>query len=266
MNTESKGSLLSALLKILKIALLFPIALSLTGVCFMFMWKGFTVYAACLEEGYMAWTYIATNIFEGLWSLTLGMLAWAALLPERFRKIKISTIGWLSLIFMGASVRLTMYDFQIKETFKDANYPSYIESWPVQTLTEEKSCDYRRDKIYLGGYFAFIYNDFRPYANIEVVEDRTFTDRYRIEVRFRGEESELRIYHDEYEEKDSGEYKDNINLWTKEYHSELPARDIAYMYKCKEDLTYSERIAVEKIIIRTAYPEKIDVSEIKGRR
>ena len=265
MNTEQRSGNSSPLFKIIKIIFLFPLAFCITGAGFWLLIKSTMLFNACAKEGYIAWSYIMKYAFTGLWALSLAFLVWMALLPERIKHVKASTAGWICAVFFGASVRFTMVNMEITESFRRVNYPSYIETWPTQTLTTEKDCDYNRDRIYLSGYFSFLKNDFRPNANVEVVEAPEFTDSYRVEVRFKGEESKLRIYHDDYEAEHSGIYQDGIDVWPVVYYSELPPSDVAYMYKHKEDLNYVDRVAIEKITIRTAYPEKIDVSNIKAR-
>ena len=64
---------------------------------------------------------------------------------------------------------------------------------------------------------------------------------------------------------DEGRRVDSLSVWGKSYDYDMSDSDYVYMYKNEENLEYAEPLAIEKIIIRTAYPEMIDVSGIDPR-
>ena len=150
-----------------------------------------------------------------------------------------------------------------KDSFTTAYYPPYILNWPSQSVNGEIACDYTQDTVYLYGDFAVTTNSFRQNNCIEFVTVPSLTDSLRVEIVYKGEEAELHLNEYDYRMDEYGEYTIGAYIWPLDYdYYNTRPEDVAYMYKHKVNLSYSELIVVEKIIVYTAYPEKIDTSEV----
>ncbi len=203
---------------------------------------------------------IAAIMFEScmvgiLLCLTVGAARFA------FRKLneKIPSGLFLALgvtFFVGAMV-FSFMDEMEKDSWIRMDYPPYIETWETQVLYKTVDCNYN-SRVYFSGYFDFLTRGFRENENIEIVYDESLTNRYRVEIKYKGLKSEMNIYTDTY----SDYPKENIYIHPIRYDYETSVEDYAYMYKHKVDFEYSDKVAVEKITIRTAYPDMVDVSDI----
>ena len=150
-----------------------------------------------------------------------------------------------------------------KQNFTTAYYPPYILNWPSQSVNGEIDCDYSQDTVYLYGDFAITTNSFRQNDCIEFVTVPNLTDSLRVEIVYKGEEAEMYLNEYDYRMDEYGEYTIGVYIWPLDYnYYDNRPEDVAYMYKNKVNLSYSEPIVVEKIIVYTAYPEKFDTSEI----
>jgi len=198
---------------------------------------------------------IMAGVCETLALVCFAAYIWRFAFSQKLDKLSYSTISRCLVIFLVAAAIFDSIDHMQTGDFRYAVYPDYIEEWTTDVLYSTQECDYS-DIIYFEGYMDFIESGFREYANVQVEYDRALTDAYRIEIHYKGLPSEMYI----------GEYdgKQNISVYTTDYDYELTVEDYVYMYKNKVNLEYSTPLAVEKIIIRTAYSEKIDVSGIEG--
>jgi len=181
---------------------------------------------------------------------------------KKLAKIRYRTI----LITMAVSVALSavcdLADDDYTQDFDIYPYPPYILDWSVQTVSETVDCDYSQDSIVLRGDFNVAGSGFRVKDCLELVKADSLTDSYKVEILYKGKEAEIYIHNNEWEMEENDIYLHDINIWPQDYDYELTPQDVAYMYKHRINLEYSQPLAVEKIIIYTAYPEKFDTSEI----
>lgn len=190
-------------------------------------------------------------------SALFGKLAFVKL----FSKISYGILWSVLGLSVAAGVCFSIYDYSVRDSFEYVDYPSYIEQMNTEVLYETRKCSYS-ETIYIEGYLTFIENDFRPNAVVQVQQDDSLTEAYRVEVHYKGDTAEMYINS---LVDDEGRRVDSLSVWPKSYDYDMSDSDYVYMYKNEENLEYAEPLAIEKIIIRTAYPEMIDVSGIDPR-
>ncbi len=263
MNTVEDINL-SSFLKLVKIGISFPIGCLFTLAGIVEITKTISIFFKFLSAGFVAWAYIMSRLFLGFMAIGVSLFAWRRIFSKKLGFLSYSKIALINFVIAFACAIFSMIDSFIVDEFQNARYPSYIESWPIKTAYSEKDCDYSRDKIYLQGNFSFIKNDFRPDVNVKVVYDDSLTNKYRVEINYKGDPSKVYIRHNDYDSDNEqyGKYIDNVDIWTIDYNWDMSDEDIIHMYKYKQDLRYAHHLVIEKIIIRTAYPDKIDVSQM----
>ncbi len=253
---QSKWSrILSSLAKAFKIFIFATYGLGFTCAAVRFGVKTVSLAYGLAAAGVYPVAMIMTGVCETLALVCFAAYIWRFAFNQKLGKLSYSTISRYLVIFLIAAAIFSSIDQMQKNDFRYAEYPGYIEDWDVDVLYSTQKCDYS-DTLYFEGYMEFTDNNFREQANVQVEYDRALTDAYRIEVHYKGLPSEMYI------SDDGNEYY--ISVWTTDYDYRLSVEDYVYMYKNKVDLEYSTPLAIEKIIIRTAYPEKIDVSGIEG--
>lgn len=192
---------------------------------------------------------------------------------EKLSNLPYVNIGLCMGVFVLGGAVFSIVDTYDKINFRYADYPGYIETWPRKIIYKTKECIYPDEsspyKIKMSSYMTFLQEGFRNSVQVSVVEDAKLTDSFRIEISYKGEDAELSVYSssDYYSSEDiangiSSDQEYHISLWEKNYDDDLTPQDYAYMYKNKVELEYCSKIAVEKVVIYTAYPDKIDVSDI----
>ncbi len=251
METETKKD--NKLLKVLRMIVglpfffLFIMAWRIASVEFL------QILYAFAREGVFPFVYI----LEKICFITMFLIPAAGFLSLAFPKILPGlTFGKtvaLTFAFIFGAAAFSVTNQMEKDSWPWHYYPPYIEQYETKVLYETVECDYGSD-VKFSGYMKFTTKGFKEKQTVQVIQDASLTDRYRIEVHYKGNEAELDIYNYNGEE--------NINIYLKNYDYKLSPKDTAYMYKHKINLEYSDPLAVEKVIIRTAYPEKIDIQDI----
>lgn len=211
---------------------------------------------AFMREGVYASSYIIMQYSMALVMLSLAALFFRFGLGEKLR----DKIGYKELILaftiaFSFTTFMFFWDEHVKGDFKWRGYVPYVETMPSKSTYAVRKMDYSYDTIELRGYFSFLESNFKNESPVELVQDDNFTDNMRVEVYYRGVDSEINLT--EYD--DSSIY---INMWEKEYTPEMSIEDLVYMYKYKVDIKYADKFVVEKIVIRTAYPEKLDIENL----
>lgn len=263
MNNELK-KLIGILANVAKAVFVVPFALSFTVAGIWYLSGKLPVFYALLAEKVYAFTYIFKELFLGLFMLALAFLMWRILFSKKLAKLPLSKVAMATGAVLAAAVAFTVIDETVVDDFEYYSYPSYIISWPSQTVADTCECDYTQDRIYLSGYFNFVESGFRDNRSVELVYNEKLADSYRVEIIYKGKESEMNIHHLDYIMKDEDRYMDSISIWPKNYDYEMSPEDVVHMYRHGHDLRYAEPLVIEKIIIRTAYPEKFDLSEINS--
>ena len=219
-------------------------------------YTGFTAVqytAAFIKAGITAPGFIMKNISIFLIFLALTVLTARFVFYKKLEKLRYSTILLLLLAMVFSGVFFTALDAFHTEDFRWAKYPGYIEEWDTQVVYETVKCDYSAT-LNFEGYFDFITGGFRENRQVTVKEEKSLTDAYRIEICYKGLPAEMNVY--------STEDSENISIWNTDYDYNLSVRDYVYMYTHREDLEYSSPLAVEKIVIYTAYPHLINTEGI----
>ncbi len=252
---SKRGRILSSFAKAFKILIFATYGLGFTGAAVWFGVKTVSLAYGLAMAGVYPVAMIMAGVCETLALVCFAAYIWRFTFNQRLEKISYSTISRCLVIFLVAAAIFDSIDHMQTGSFHYAAYPGYIEEWTTDVLYSTQDCDYS-DTIYFEGYMDFTGSGFREHANVQVEYDRALTDAYRIEIHYKGLPAEMYI----------GDYDDrqNVSVYTTDYDYELTVEDYVYMYKNKVNLEYSNPLAVEKIIIRTAYPEKIDVSGIEG--
>ena len=165
-----------------------------------------------------------------------------------------------ALILYGTGTLMKFLDTKEIESFTRVNYPSRIVSEPRKIVTDRREEDLPgTDTVKVEFYEDFLGSNFRDVQNVEVVEDPTLGDTVAVEVTYRGEECELSVHYFEGEQ-----YVMYISMYPAgPYSYELTPEQTAYMYRYREDIRYASSFAVEKLVIRTAYPDRLDISDIR---
>lgn len=263
MNTDFR-KIFSILAKIIKAVFVAPFALGFTVAGVWYLSGKLPVFYTLVAEKVYAFSYIFKELFLGLFMLALAFLLWRIIFSKKLAKLPLSKVTMVTGAVLAGAVAFTIIDEAVVEDFTYYSYPSYITGWPSQTVTDTFECDYSQDTVYLSGYFNFVESGFRDNRNIQVVYNEKLTDSYRVEIIYKGKESEMNIHHMDYMMKDEGRYMDSISIWPVDYDYEMSAEDVAHMYRHGHDLRYAEPLVIEKITIRTAFPEKFDLSDINS--
>jgi len=194
-----------------------------------------------------------------------GLCMFIALLFARFafsaklQNVRYSTIILGCIVTAIGGGAFSLLDTNLVDSFRYCRYVPYIEEYRTRTASKGIDINYDDyDVVRISGSFTELSSSFRAENIIEIVEDETLTDKLGVVVYYKGipVEINLRIYDDEVD----------FYVWEEDYdENKITADDKAYMYKNKIDIEYADKYAVEKVVFKTAYPEKIDVSGIYVR-
>lgn len=206
--------------------------------------------------------YIIGNFCLVMFAFGSAVLFMRITFNKKLAKIRYKTVFVVMAVSMLTAAVCGIADDEYTSDFKYCSYPPYILQWPTQTVSKSNACDYTQDVIYLSGDFNVPGNSFRQKDCLEFRKTERLTDSYKVEIHYRGKQAELFVDNSSWEMEEYGRYTDRINIWPQDYDYEVPPQDIAYMYKHRVNLEYSEPLVIEKIIIYTAYPEKFDTGEI----
>ncbi len=241
------------LLKIIRIIVGLPFSLIFFLAGIVFLVEFVQTLFAFVEMKVFPAAYVLENLCIAMILMLPAVGIFAFAFPKILPGIKGGKITALTFVFVFGAVAFSITDTNQTMDFPWRDYPPYIEKYQTKVLYRTEKCDYT-DTIIFDGYLNFINNGFKVKEVVEIVEDVSLTDSYRIEVRYKGGDARLDIY--EY----NGEH--GINVYLKNYDYDIRPYDVAYMYKYKINLEYAVPLAVEKIIIRTAYPEKINTQKL----
>ncbi len=255
-NTEKQvAPQLQMFLKVIKIILAFPFFIGFWGAGIMTAVELVQLMGEFAKEEVFPAAFIMQKLCMMLFIVVLAVIFTKIIFSKKMGKIGYGKLLGLLGIFLAAAVTFTAIDNETRYGWRWAEYPPYIENYERQILYSTQPCDYT-ETVHFKAYLTFMEKGFREHKSIEIVEDDGFTDSYRIDVYCKGEKAEMSIYSDTAQE--------NLYVHLVDYGYEPTARDYAYMYKHKVNLEYSTPLVIEKIIIRTAYPEKIDISGIEN--
>ncbi|MBQ8603286.1 MAG: hypothetical protein IJ410_00375 [Oscillospiraceae bacterium] len=255
MNSNvSKGQkILNIIVLVFKVIVFCTYGLALTGAAVWQLVKTAQLIYGLVAAGVYPVGMLMSNICLAMSLVCFAAYAWRFVFNKKLAWLSYSKLSRFLVIFLVGAAMFDGIDQLQTDDFTYAAYPGYITEWDTDVLYSTQDCDYS-DTLYFEGYMDFMGSGFRQQANVYIEYDRSLTDAYRIELHYKGLPAEMYINSD-------GNIH-NISVWTTDYDYELTADDYVYMYKNRENLEYSNPLAVEKIIIRTAYPEKIDVSGI----
>ena len=256
------GILLKIILGAIKIFITGPVGIMFFMASGYILWQQMVQIYWFVRYAVFPTQYILGGLGLAVFAFGFSFLFLRITFNKKLGKIRYRTI----LITMAVSVVLSavcdLADDAYIQDFDIYPYPPYILDWPVQTVSEKMECDYSQDTIMLRGDFNVAGSGFRARDCLELVKADSLTDSYKVEILYKGKEAEIYIHNNEWEMEENDIYIHDINIWPQDYDYELPPQDVAYMYKHSINLEYSEPLAVEKIIVYTAYPEKFDTSEI----
>ena len=165
-----------------------------------------------------------------------------------------------ALVLYGTGTLMRYLDTKEIESFTRVYYPSRIVSEPRKIVTGRREEDLPgTDMVKVEFYEDFLGSNFRDVRKVEIVEDPSLGYTVAVEVAYRGEECQVSVHYYEGEE-----YVMYISMYPSgPYSHELTPEETAYMYKYREDIRYASSFAVEKLVIRTAYPDRLDISDIR---
>ncbi len=157
---------------------------------------------------------------------------------------------------VGTGISMTVLELSVWDM---ADYPEYIDSLPVQTC--EFIEEINLEEFYkIDFYIQERYYTYDKTEKVEIVEDKSMTDCFKIYVEYKGKQPITYSYNHTVYENDND----------KEYLSYSVHGDNAVSFKeirqVAEDM-FENRICyreipntvIEKVTVYTAYPEKIDV-------
>ena len=220
-------------------------------------------YIAFVKYSVFPLRYVMVQTGTALAAAIFSLLFAKIVFYKKLAKLTWGKVLMTLVVVLLASGTFGAIDETQKESFTTVYYPPYILDWPSQSVNGEIDCDYSQDTVYLYGDFAVATNSFRKVDCIEFVTTPSLTDSMRVEFVYKGKEAEIHLSEYESRLKEYGEYTISVYIWPLDYdYYDLRPEDVAYMYKHKVNMEYSEPIVVEKIIVYTAYPEKFDTSEI----
>lgn len=255
-TTAMANSVLKIFVILLKMMFAVPAFFICAGASIITVADTAMIIYAFLSSDVFPAAFIMYNICFTMIFISLTFLLLKVLFSKKLAKISAGKAGGVAAVFFVGAIAFNIVNMNQTDRWEWAEYPAYIEQWDTQVLYRTRDCDYSLDRIYFEGYFDFIDYGFRENAVVQTVQDDSLTDKYRIEVYYKGEKSELYIFTDDDTE--------NISVYTVDYDYDLSPQDYVYMYENRVNLEYSTPLAIEKIIIRTAYPEKIDISGIEA--
>ena len=261
-NKSILEKMLSLLVLAGKIFFVFPMAFAFCGATAYMLYDFVHLIFAFAKYSVYPLAHILSQLCMAIGAALIALAFIKLLFSQKLKKIQYGKMLMLFAVFMVASAVFSLVDDAERQNFDVYYYPPYITTWQTKYAYEELKCDYSAEVIQLQGSFVTARDGFRRGDSIQLVTAEDMTDRYRVEIIYKGKDAEMYMFHNDYATDEYGVYTDSINIWPKDYDYELPAEDVAYMYKHKIDLEYSEPLVVEKIIIYTAYPEKFDTSEI----
>ncbi len=217
---------------------------------------------ACIKDSYFPFGYVATSVFVLLSHIAFLLVPRKLYFPEKMQGFTNSTIALTLVVMVVGTSLLDYYNEQELDSFPNVDYPSYLNEFPTQTLSEDREYNYSGNKLYFEGFVNFQNSGFRNESRIQVVKNSRFQDSFRVEVKYKGYDAEMYV---NTSIDDNGEQKRYIDMWLSDYTYDYDPtpQDYVYMFKYREDSRYSERFAVEKLTIYTAYPELIDTSGLE---
>ena len=248
------------------------------GLLFKIFFTGPMAVVFLLATGFLAyeqlaqiWRFIQYRVFPApyivgkiclvLFTLGFSLLFLRLTFNKKLSKLSYKTILLTMIVSVITSAICELVDDMYTQNFDFYSYPPYILDWPTQSVNSEMEYDDTQDTVYLSGDFNVVSNGFRQPEYIQFVAVPDLTDKYRVEIIYRGNPAEIYIYRNDSYIK-GNRCTDDINIWPIDYDYDTPPQDIAYMYKHGINLEYSEPLVVEKIIIYTAYPEKFDTTDM----
>ena len=222
----------------------------------------------CIKASYIPVEYFGYKVFFTLVFLALLLIPAKILFSEKMSGFSYGTVIAVIFTVMMGAVIFDIFNDNALYDFKRVDYPSYIEQEPSKSIRSDIDCDYlENETIYLQGYFDFLSGGFRQNAVVEVVESATFNTSLRVEIRYKGDEGKM--YLSDYgiiDDYGNNAISRHVSIWSADYNYEPDNADYVYMYKNKENYVYGDKLAVEKIIVYTAYPDKINTDGIESYR
>lgn len=237
----------------LKVTLALPFAVLFACAAVFSAVETFSYTAAFMDSSVFPAAFIMKNACVCLTALCFSLLLLRIVFSRRLSRLPLSTAVLLTVVFIMGGGVFSAIDSMQTDDFRWADYPGYIEQWDTKVLYQTVDCDYS-GTVEFEGYFSFISGGFRPNRKIMVAEDPSLTDAYRIEVHYKGNPAEMYIYSDNGTE--------NVSVWLTDYDYQLSPEDYVYMYENRQNLEYAEPLAIEKIVIYTAYPDRINTDNI----
>lgn len=255
-------TIFSFFIKAIKAIFILPVALGMFMAAVGLTYELVLQLFAFAAEGVYPMPYILSQLCTVGMAVFFGLLISKLLFTRMLEKLPARTLFIMLMVISFGAAGFDVMDENATEDFENMYYPPYISQWQTQTITEEINCDYSYDYIPLSGSFTVLSNGFRKSECVEFVTTPSLTDSFNVQIMYKGKQAEIYLHQNEYQMEENGLYQFDINIWPQDYDYTLSAQDRAYMYKHGINLEYSEPLAVEKIIIYTAYPEKFDISEM----
>ena len=154
-------------------------------------------------------------------------------------------------VILGIGIGVTVLEISHWEI---SDYPSYLEKEPVENCEQTFQIDLQEFE----NTEFYSYSTYRDKnSNVEIVEDQTMTDKFVVNIQYKGKEPVA--YHRIYESDNETEYADFVVHPGGFESFKLIRQVIESMFENKVYYRDASPTIIEKVTVYTAYPEKINV-------
>ena len=154
-------------------------------------------------------------------------------------------------VIMGRGIGITMLEISAWDI---SDYPDYLVDMPLENCDVTIDMDlqeFENTEFYIYGTYRSMNN------NAEIVEDKTMTDKFVVNIQYKGKEPIA--YHRTYEVDDETEYMDFVVHPGGFESFKLIRQVIEDMFENKVYYRDASPTIIEKVTVYTAYPEKIEI-------
>ena len=154
-------------------------------------------------------------------------------------------------VIMGRGIGITMLEISAWEI---SDYPDYLADMPSESCDVTIDMDlqeFENTEFYIYGTYRSMNN------NAEIIEDKTLTDKFVVNIQYKGKEPVA--YPRTYELDDETEHMDFVVHPGGFESFKLIRQVIEDMFENKVYYLDASPTLIEKVTVYTAYPEKIEV-------
>ena len=154
-------------------------------------------------------------------------------------------------VIMGRGIGITILEISAWDI---SDYPDYLVNMPLENCDVTIEMDlqeFENTEFYSYGTYRNMSN------NVEVVEDKTMTDKFVVNIQYKGKEPVA--YPRTYELDDETEYMDFVVHPGGFESFKLIRQVIDDMFENKVYYLDASPTIIEKVTVYTAYPEKIEI-------